>query len=396
MKKQAVLRASAFVIVLTLCVFSGSAYAANVTVGCTGGSGTYPTIAAALTAIGQIGPSTITVTGTCNENVPLSNARSLTFIAGTGGAKIFPPTGKDVFDISVSQNIILQNLEIYGSTGFGVLITEDSDVHINSCNIHNNAGGGVYAQRNSTLFLLNTTIQDNTPGDGLDVAANSLATTDGNTTIEDNGCPGGGGLTPCAGTLAGGIGVFVGFNSTGSFGGNMLIQNNQDTGILARDGGMVYFRSASNQLITVKGHNLYGVVVTEGSHLLGSGPSFIEGNGAKCAPNAACGGIVDGRNSTINMGDGTISGNPGPGIFEQFGAHARLNNVTVSNNSGDGLHLQWISTLDYGSGNTVTGNGGASVSCDVESLVVGDLSGLSHVKCPKVEEPSHEVEEPSH
>jgi Right handed beta helix region len=218
MRKQVVFSASAFVILLTLCLFPGSAHAANVTVGCVGGSGTYSTIAAALAAIGQTGPSTITITGTCTENVSLSSARSLTFIAGTGGAKIAAPTGKDVFDISVSQNIILQNLEIYGSTGFGVLIAEDSDAHINSCNIHNNAGGGVYVRQNSTLFLLSTTIQDNTPGDGLDVAANSLASTAGNTTIQDNGCAGSS-VTLCSGTVAGGVGVFVGFNSFVSFSG---------------------------------------------------------------------------------------------------------------------------------------------------------------------------------
>jgi len=54
MKKEAVFRASAFVFLLTLCLLPGSAHAANVTVGCVGGSGTYPTIGAALTAIGPI------------------------------------------------------------------------------------------------------------------------------------------------------------------------------------------------------------------------------------------------------------------------------------------------------------------------------------------------------
>jgi len=279
-----------------------------------------------------------------------------------------------------------------------VLVTEDSDAHINSCNIHSHAGGGVYVRQNSTLYLLSTTIHDNTPGDGLDVVGNSLANAAGNTTIQDNSCAGSS-VTLCGG-VAGGIGVFVGFNSFASFGNgitptNVSILNNQDIGILAREGGTAYFNSGPTQ-ITVENHTVVGILLLAGGHLLASSPSsLIEGNGtANCASDATlytpCGGIVNTRNSTIELRAGTqISGNLGPGILARFGAETRLNNVTVSNNSADGLDVQWMSTLDYGSGNTVSANGGASVSCDVESLVVGDLSGLSHVKCPKVEEPTH-------
>jgi hypothetical protein len=62
-----------------------------------------------------------------------------------------------------------------------------------------------------------------------------------------------------------------------------------------------------------------------------------------------------------------------------------LDGVTISNNSGDGLHIRWISTADlrdFGGGpNIITGNGGASVFCDARSLVIGNLTGLSNVKC---------------
>jgi hypothetical protein len=172
--------------------------------------------------------------------------------------------------------------------------------------------------------------------------------------------------------------------------GFWTILNNQDIGILGRDGGTVFFSSGPNQF-TVENQTVVGILLLSGGHLLGSGPSQIEQNGGQCTPDAAfCGGIANTRNSTIDLRKGTsISGNSGPGILASFGAQTRLSDVTISNNSGDGVDVQWISTLDYRSGNTVTGNGGASVSCDVESLVVGDLSGLSNVKCPKVEEPTH-------
>jgi hypothetical protein len=71
------------------------------------------------------------VTGTCNEDVSVSDVRSLTIIAGAAGAKIVQPQDSNAFDIVRSQNVTLQNLEIagvpgstLGSGGFGIAITE--------------------------------------------------------------------------------------------------------------------------------------------------------------------------------------------------------------------------------------------------------------------------------
>ena len=58
MTKKLVFRASASAILLTLFLLSGIAHAADVTVGCpSGGGGAYPSINAALAAIGQTGPA---------------------------------------------------------------------------------------------------------------------------------------------------------------------------------------------------------------------------------------------------------------------------------------------------------------------------------------------------
>jgi hypothetical protein len=71
----------------------------------------------------------------------------------------------------------------------------------------------------------------------------------------------------------------------------------------------------------------------------------------------------------------------GDGISAGEGAHPGLSGTTVSNNSGDGIHVQWISIGNFGSGNSITGNGGTSVFCDARSLAIRNLTGFSNVKC---------------
>src|SRR6266566_66166 len=117
MRTIRVLRASVSAILLTFFLLPVAAHAANVTVGCGGVSGTYDfaTITAALNTRGQTGPSTITVTGTCQENVSLNNARSITIVSSPSGAAIVGPLDTDAFDINLSQDITLVNLDISGT-----------------------------------------------------------------------------------------------------------------------------------------------------------------------------------------------------------------------------------------------------------------------------------------
>jgi hypothetical protein len=57
-------------LVVSLALLTGSASAANLTVICPGGGpGAYPSISAALSTLDPHGPNTITVSGTCVENI---------------------------------------------------------------------------------------------------------------------------------------------------------------------------------------------------------------------------------------------------------------------------------------------------------------------------------------
>jgi len=370
-------------------------HAADVTVGCPGGSGgTYPTISAALAALPSNGPNSITVTGTCNENVSISDMRSLTIVAGTGGAKIVQPQDSNTFDIVRSQNITLKNLEIvgvpgstFGSGGFGVNIGEVSDVYIIGCDIHGSEGGGVLETNSSVLFLGKTNIHNNTPGDGLAVLTSSTADVR-LTTIQNNGCTG---LVACFNF--GAVGVFVARNSIVSLRQNTLVQNNGDIGIWARLLSTVGLDfGPPNTLSTIQGHNIVGLYIQEGAHLQVNGTALIQGNGGGCPPETPipCGGIFANENATLEFnGFGTISGNHGAGIAVEQGTNLHLGGgVTVSNNTGDGVDIRRSSIGDFTSipgsprpNNIITGNGGASIFCDGRSLAIGNLSTFSNVKC---------------
>src|SRR5579864_461157 len=215
MKATRLVRASVFAVLLSFFLLPRAAHATSCTV--VAGINFYPSINDALFAIGT-GPGTIFVTGTCSESVQITNARSIT-IAGFGGASIVGP-GSDAFDILLSQDINLENLDI-STTGFGggVNISDASEVHIIGCNIHDNQSVGVDADTGSIVFLRNTIIQNNTPNDGLDVIDNSKAQLNGST-VQNNGDP-----------VAGTVGVFVARNSVVVFRQTNLIQNNANIGI---------------------------------------------------------------------------------------------------------------------------------------------------------------------
>jgi hypothetical protein len=343
---------------------------------------------AATNAIGQTGPGTIIVTGTCTENVSINDARSVTIVAPspggasvTSGATIVGPLDSDAFDIFRSQNIRLKNLEIRGTFsstvasgggGSGVSLFDASEAHIIGCNIHDNQIVGVEAFTNSVVNLLDTIIQNNTPNDGLDVFDNSTADVF-DTTIQNNGDP-----------VAGTAGVFVARNSDVVFRQTNLIQNNANVGIQARIQSTVVFAGVPGEITTVRGNLINGIILEEGSHLqLNRFLNLIQGNGcgAACPLDPTCGGILATQDSHVDLGKAIVSDNHGFGVSVQQGSNVRLSGATVSKNTGDGVDIQWLSIGNFGPGNSITGNVGASIFCAGRSFALGNLSTFSNVRC---------------
>jgi hypothetical protein len=359
---------------------SGAARAATATVGCPGGSGTFSSITAALASLaGTPGPNTINVTGTCNESVFISDFRSLTIQAPSpGAATIVAMQDGDGFDVQRSRDIRFFQLVIRGasgsSTGGGIVVFDESQASIESCTVSGHVDVGVAADGNSAVGISNSLIQNN--GDGVDVTTNSTGNI-ADSTIQNNVFEG----------------VFVNDRSSVLFRRQNSIAGNGDTGIFVLDLSRAVFNQrvvgSTVQATTIENNVFAGMVVAAQSLVRMGGQHKVRTNG--CNNNPSCsenivGGIFLLRNSTFRGSGGLeISNNIGPGLAAEQGVDVGLNDTKFNNNSGDGLQIRRISIGDLLSGNTFSGNGGASVSCDSTSLVVGDLTGITNISCKQIE-----------
>ncbi|MGH9554283.1 MAG: right-handed parallel beta-helix repeat-containing protein [Terriglobales bacterium] len=217
---------------------SPAANAADVTVECNKKKTTnFTSINTALASLSKQGPHTVHVSGNCKEAVVIDGFYSLTLVGDSPGASISDPTpsvpdDNDVIDISYSRNVFvkdltinggssgiacfrfsncdLQNLVVQGASDTGVLYVRSGDGVADNVTIQNTGfaglqvlngsnvafGGGFLAEgttstiqnngnaengalgvnvlHNSTLFLANTTVQNHSNGDGVNVAFGSV------------------------------------------------------------------------------------------------------------------------------------------------------------------------------------------------------------------------------
>lgn len=321
---------------VALGMLPGTAWADNVTVDCNMGQ----SINAALAALDLLGPHTITVTGICTERVNILNRERVTIQAPPGQMATIEPTDPGTVAVFVTQSrdIVLRRLVFHSPDvdGLSVLVQNHSQVRIIECVIENNPGGGLFVLNQSLVAIRNTTIQNN-----------------------------------------GFAGAFVQSHSEAAFQGRNTIANNGEIGVQVFD----ISRATFSRDTTITGHTFSGVIVATGS--LVRGAPTVQNNG--CTGDPQCSGVIAIRNSTIRFTGGTISNNQGPGIRAEQLIGVGLNNVTFSNNTGEGVQLLRMSVGDFLFANTFSGNGAGSISCDTTSLVVGDLTGVTNINCARVE-----------
>lgn len=327
----------------------GAAWAANVTVDCTGGPADFTSIPAALNSLDTQGPNTITILtpGPCVQLVRIFDRERLTIEAPNGVAIVDPfGGGANVIVVRRSHGIVLRQLG--PQQGFnGVVIDDGSQVSIEGCTITGNANNGVVV-RGSNVNIVASILQNN--GNfglrGLNNANINLGNFDpaGGVTSSNNG--------------SAGFGCSVG--CTMNFNGANVAQNNGLTGMLAGTGGRIVLSGDVGGLANVaRGNSFAGVFIFRGGQ-----------------------GYIAGQN--------TIENNIGPGIMVDQNAALSVFDTTIQNNTGDGISVTRLSSVEVGAvgdTNIITGNGGASVSCDSTALVFGDLTGISNVTCTQVERP---------
>jgi Right handed beta helix region len=261
---------------LLLLMAAGAVRAATLYVNCSGKSG-LTSIGAALKALQYSeghGPSTINVSGTCNENVVIQSLDRLTLNAAPG-ASINDPSGGnlDVIDIADSRDVSVINFTINGgaygincgdrslcrlngntvqganTSGVGVFF---SQADVNGGSVRNNAAGlNVY--NGSEVKVQGVTVQNN--GTGIEIRTHSFLNTDSrisgnsgtgvlahfNATVHCLGC-----------TVSGNgdHGVIIRRNSTGRFVGNGVsgatVTGNAGGGVLLSEESSSYFGIGGN------------------------------------------------------------------------------------------------------------------------------------------------------
>jgi hypothetical protein len=344
-------------------------------VDCSGAnSADFWTIGAALAVAGP--NSYILVTGTCNENVNITNFSNLNLGAVYGstatihgnvsivasnsvflyGLNVTNPAG-DAFDITSSHNVTLWTCTANGNSGVGLSVGTLSDVVVQGPgSFDSNGAGGVNVTFQSALNVLAMAgpvdISGN-HGTGVGVGDGGLFQTLGNTTIANN-------INTSTSVRPNGFGIQAVSASkvqVANCFGTSQISDNQSGGIDAREhsqisiwdcgtngdnivkdnGAVGVAVGVGSQLalynnVVISGHTRAGIDLYAAGQLYTYGPNVISENGSSDNPRSA-GVMVDG-NSEAYLRGGTISRNEGPGILALVNSSVDSVGATFPDNSG--------------------------------------------------------------
>ena len=395
---------------------AGGVFAADVTVDCDGGPADFGAIGLAVGSLDLSVTNTITVAGTCVEDLFLSGDGFLTVAAAPGDTATLVASGSfsPLFVIDMRQ-LHLEGLAV-DATGadIGLVLLADSNVDFrrgslsgaeigalaldgsslslggpdpdDAVRVYQN-GAGIWANDSALNLRPYLTIEDNLE-DALVVLDDSEVTSAGRdaggVTMRDNG-----------------FGIFVNDSSL-NLNGLHEIANNGPYGLVAASDSRVGIGAFSSSEptplffgTTISGHSQWGIfAVSSDVALIASQATApvhrVTGNGSLPLSNDA--GILAIRPSSTRVRFTEVSGNIGPGINARGAAHVNLLGATITGNTGDGLLLEHNSTATLGTfvladganvppAVTISGNGGLAVRCVNDSVLGGPTAGISPIQC---------------
>lgn len=363
-------------------------------------------------------PITITVTGTCNENVVV-NQPHVTLLT-TDGAVINGPdatqaailviadgvtinglaiTGgiSGVIAANGSQRLNIVNCDVHDTAIRGIVIGNGSEAVVNHCTVHNNTQG-IGAYLHSSLSVINSVISNNTDA-GIQLVHGSTGyigslfnETLGGNTIENNGASG---IHVAGGSFAGIVNNIITHNGTNpnpnpsSSVGDCCAAFGQN-GIGVFEAGV---NIAGGNVISDNG--AFGIEMRNSNALIGQGDAFphggpinvITGNGA--SPNAPANGgaglLLIG--SSVVLRGATITNNTGPGVSVGLGSNLQVvggllgTNLAVSGNSNDGIRVFLGGRLLLEDPHlSVSGNSGFDLDCfGTTAAVAGNVAGVPRI-----------------
>jgi hypothetical protein len=341
-------------LVLAFLLLPAWLYAANLKVNCDGKSPHKSSITAALQHLPP-GPNTITVSGTCRENVLIAGIDDLT-LAGTPGASVVDQSATALFVIQIehSKRVTITGLEVVGGTD-GIFCTRASDCIINNNDVHGGLGG-IWLYDHSAATLAGNHVHGT--GNGVGVAYSSYA------------------------LLRGGTAPPFG----GPSGDPNIIEDNTGIGLYIVDGSTCRVQGSADKPNIIRNNGGSGVWI---SHAVGTLIfPVITGNGIGNT-NVNSGG-VELEGGILRISSAQITGNSGPGLFAAHGSHADVggstgsDGTTISGNERNGVVLLLNSSAGFGGVNPVTLNGHSDVFCDAFSVLqnMNHITGATVVNCP--------------
>lgn len=314
---------------------------------------------------------------------------------------------------SVATALNPGSISVENNTGAGFDIGPRSFLNIGRddgnlpTRITGNQGPGILGGNDSIILLNGDTIIESNAGNAVNINAGSRMNMFSRLTqsiLRNNG-----------------FGINAGDGSTVALNGNILIQNNGSGGVQVGAGSNLFINQAGLPGggvvgVVIEGHNTLGINIVRESSANINGAIEIRSNGFGSPQPEIAGGIrlvggalsmtngatVSGNNARgiLAHGNGQIFlfaskviNNTGPGIAADLGIMLEIGPQTlasmptppppvdISGNSAEGVRLTGLSATRIYQTPTMTGNGGASISCDKSSWLLGNLTGLGNVKC---------------
>jgi hypothetical protein len=364
--------------------------AASATVDCTGATpGAFTSINTAIGTLDTIGPHTVSVSGTCIENVLISSHDRVT-LQGSPTATIQAPGGV-VLRIDRSEGIVVRALTITGGNR-GLYVQRNSDASIEGVTIESAATGlavddGAIATLGGPNAAQAVLIHNN--GIAASAAGGTLRA-NGNVTIENNTGPGvdaahsrvgffGSAAAPNIIRNNGGNGLFAHGGSDVDFGGVNQVSGNTLNAILAFESSTVDLLGNPTQFTTIESNVRGGVAfIFNSSGRVQNAVITNNGNGSTVYSS----GLSVGANSSAIVNSSSITGSVGPGTIVDSGAMVRFNGTTISGGTAEPIRLTTGAILELQTGNTLTGVGNYAVVCDDSAVLFGDGANVS-TSCKK-------------
>jgi Right handed beta helix region len=365
-----------------LLLLSNAVFADSAVVDCTGATpGAFTTITAALASLPATGPNSISVSGTCTENVVISGRTGLSIFGNPSATVHAANANGHVLAIFSSQNVGVSNNVVFDG-GRGISIASSPLVEFDAITVQNSGGIGI-TSIDSLVHLSNSTIKSSVRT-GISVGGGTFYL-DSGVTVTNNGRTGvavltghlilnGGDGTPgTENVVSNNANVGLEVASTGEAdisGDNRITGNGGKWGMLVLNGSGVLMTDG-----TISSNTGLGVHCGGTSHCEFGGNTHINSNGA--------GGIEVVEHSDASLdGSNDISGNTGAGVLvDQSSSLTSLGGNTINNNTDDGVIINTLSVVKFAATDTITGNGKLALECNNGSLVSGDISTYKPKKC---------------